>query len=160
MSIDSVRLSNHLILYYPLFLLPSPFILQIFQILDFPECSLHTSHKLVIDNLEQQSSTFLAPGPSFVKDSYFMDGQRGWFQDDSSTLTFIGHLISLLLHQLHLRSSGIRSRRLGTPDLESWLDSGSFFSQQDNFIDNVVSFHQEVCDVSYCWCSGHISILY
>ena len=40
-------------------------------------------------------------------------GRGGWFGDDSSTL----HLFLLLLHQLHLRSSGIRSQRLGTPAL-------------------------------------------
>ena len=39
----------------------------------------------------------------------------GWFQDDSSAL----HLLStlLLLDQLHLISSGIRSWRMGTPAL-------------------------------------------
>ena len=39
----------------------------------------------------------------------------GWFQDDSSALHLLCTLFLLLLHQLHLRSSGIRSRRLGTP---------------------------------------------
>ena len=39
----------------------------------------------------------------------------GSFQDDSSALHLLCTLFLLLLHQLHLRSSGIRSRRLGTP---------------------------------------------
>ena len=39
----------------------------------------------------------------------------GWFQDDSSALHLLCTLFLLLLHQLHLRSSGIRSWRLGTP---------------------------------------------
>ena len=39
----------------------------------------------------------------------------GWFQDDSSALHLLCTLFLFLLHQLHLRSSGIRSRRLGTP---------------------------------------------
>ena len=40
----------------------------------------------------------------------------GCFWDDSSVL----HLLcTLLLHQLHLRSSGIRSWRLGTPVLDN-----------------------------------------
>ena len=42
-------------------------------------------------------------------------GKGAWFQDDSSALHLLFTLFLLLLHQLHLRSSGIRSRRLGTP---------------------------------------------
>ena len=38
-------------------------------------------------------------------------GWEGWFGDDSSTLRL---LCTLLSHQLHLRSSGIRSQRLET----------------------------------------------
>ena len=41
-----------------------------------------------------------------------------WFQDDSSTLHLLCPLFLLLLHQLHLRSSGIRSWKLVTPVLE------------------------------------------
>ena len=37
--------------------------------------------------------------------------------DDSRPLHLLSTLFLLLLHQLHLRSSGIRSRRLGTPGL-------------------------------------------
>ena len=47
-------------------------------------------------------------------------GEEGWLrwsQDDSSTLHLLFTLFLLLLHQLHLRSSGIRSRKLGTPAL-------------------------------------------
>lgn len=48
-------------------------------------------------------------------------GSGGWFQDDSSA----SHLLcTLSLHQLRLRSSSIRSWRLGTPALEAsslWL---------------------------------------
>ena len=39
----------------------------------------------------------------------------GWFLDDSNALHFLCILFLLLLRQLHLRSSGIRSQRLGTP---------------------------------------------
>ena len=42
---------------------------------------------------------------------------RGWFQDDSSSLCSLCTLLLLLFHQLHLRSSGIRAQRLGTPGL-------------------------------------------
>ena len=65
-------------------------------------------------SLKPQASTFLAPGTCFLEDDFFMDWVGGWFQDDSSTLHLSCTLFLLLLHQLHLRSSGIRSRRLGT----------------------------------------------
>ena len=44
-------------------------------------------------------------------------GEGEWFRDDSSTLHLLCTLFLLLLYQLHLRSSGIRSWRLGTPNL-------------------------------------------
>ena len=44
-------------------------------------------------------------------------GQEGWFQDNSNALHLLCTLFLLLLHQLHLRSSGIRFQRLETPDL-------------------------------------------
>ena len=62
------------------------------------------------------------------KDNFFMDwvfhGLRGggWFWDDSSALHLLCTLpLSLLLHQLHLRSSSIRFQRLGTPVLNHTL---------------------------------------
>ena len=42
---------------------------------------------------------------------------QGWFGDDSSTLHLLCILFLLLLHQFHLRSSGIKSWKLGTPAL-------------------------------------------
>ena len=46
-------------------------------------------------------------------------GGGQWFQDDRSTLCT---LFLLLSHQHHLRSSGIRIQRMGTPALEKqWL---------------------------------------
>ena len=42
----------------------------------------------------------------------------GWFQDDSGALHLSCILCLLLLHQLHLRSAGIKSQRLGIPTLE------------------------------------------
>ena len=44
-------------------------------------------------------------------------GNGGWFLDDSTALHFLCTLFQLLLHQLHHRSSGIRSQRVGTPGL-------------------------------------------
>ena len=72
--------------------------------------------------LEQQSPTFLGSGISFMEESFSTDlgegGRAEWFQDDSSTLHLLCTLFLLFLYQLHLRSSGIRSWRLGTPALE------------------------------------------
>ena len=45
--------------------------------------------------------------------------RREWFGDDSNELHLLCTLFLLLFHQLHLRSSGIRSQRLGTPVLEN-----------------------------------------
>ena len=42
-------------------------------------------------------------------------GGGGWLWDDSSASHLLCNLFLLLLHQLHLRSSGIRPHRLGTP---------------------------------------------
>ena len=42
---------------------------------------------------------------------------KGWFGDDSNTLHLLCILFLLLLHQFHLRSSGIKSWKLGTPAL-------------------------------------------
>ena len=52
-------------------------------------------------------------------------GKRGWFQDDSSTQHLLDTLLLLLLHQLHLKSSGIRPRRLGTPAL-NWINNKTY----------------------------------
>ena len=47
-----------------------------------------------------------------------------WFQDVSSTLHLLCTLFILLLHQIHLRSLGIRSQRLGTLVLWGWVIKG------------------------------------
>ena len=67
----------------------------------------------------QQSPTILAPGTSLVKDNFSMHWGGGgrWFQDDSSTLYLLCTLFLVMLHQLHLRLSGIRSQSLGSPGL-------------------------------------------
>ena len=53
-----------------------------------------------------------------MEDNFSTDWELGgWFQDDSRTLHLLWTLFLLLLHQLHLRSSDIRSQRLGTPAL-------------------------------------------
>ena len=57
----------------------------------------------------------LASGAGFLEDSFSMDPGwvGGWFGDDSDTLPSLCALFLLLLHQLRLRPSGIRSCRLG-----------------------------------------------
>ena len=66
--------------------------------------------------LDQQSPTLLALGTGFVKDNFSMDQEMiwGWFMQHLLCTLFL-----LLLYQLHLRSSGIRSWRLGNPALEN-----------------------------------------
>ena len=56
----------------------------------------------------------------FHEDNFSMNlGKgRGWFGNDSSALHLLCTLFLLLLHQLHLRESGIRSQRLGAPELK------------------------------------------
>ena len=48
-------------------------------------------------------------------------GVGEWFQDDSSTLHLLCTLFLLLFCQLHLRSSGMRSWRLGIPALNNFI---------------------------------------
>ena len=51
-------------------------------------------------------------------DNFSVDqGMGGWFQDDSSALHLLCTFL-LLLYQLHLRSLGIRSQKLGMPGLK------------------------------------------
>ena len=66
---------------------------------------------LVVPNLFGTRDKFL--GRQFFHGS----GGRAWFWDDANTLRLLCILFLSLLHQLHLRSSGIRSQRLGTPVL-------------------------------------------
>ena len=74
---------------------------------------------------------FLAPGTSFMEDNSSTDWRQGWFQDDSSTLYLLCTSFLLLLCQLHLRSSGIRSWRLGTVALEYWFKENTHFSYEN-----------------------------
>ena len=70
--------------------------------------------------LQQRFPTFLPPGTRFVEDNFSTDlWGAGWWVvwDDSSALHLLCVSFLLLLHQLHLRSSGIRSRKLGTPGI-------------------------------------------
>ena len=60
---------------------------------------------------------FLAPGTYFMETIFPRTREGGWFGDDSRALHLLCTLFLLLLHQLHLRSSGTKSWRLGTPGL-------------------------------------------
>ena len=62
----------------------------------------------------QWSPSFLAPRSSFMEDSIAID-QRRQGGSGMIQMLYIYCALWLLLHQLHLRSSGIRSWRLGTP---------------------------------------------
>ena len=48
-------------------------------------------------------------------------GVGGYFQDDSGTLHVLHALFLLLLHQLHLKSSSLRFRSLGTSGLQDTI---------------------------------------
>ena len=61
--------------------------------------------------------TFLATGTVVLEDNFSTDRYRVWFWDDSSAFHLLCTLFLSLLYQLLLRSSGIRSWRLGTPIL-------------------------------------------
>ena len=63
----------------------------------------------------QWSPTFLYQGQLSWMTVFPWTAVGGWFRDDSSTLHLFCTLPLLLIHQLHLRSSGIRSQRLGSP---------------------------------------------
>ena len=52
---------------------------------------------------------------------FYRQLRGGWFWDDSSELHLLCTLFLLLLYQLHLKSSGFRSWRLGTPGLIYWV---------------------------------------
>ena len=71
---------------------------------------------------DKRCPTFLAPGTNFTGNNFSMDWEWG---DGlvSSTLHLLCTLFLLLLRQLHLRSPGTRSQRLGTPELEDVSDS-------------------------------------
>ena len=67
-----------------------------------------------ISILMQPSPTFLASGTCLLENKIFPWTEwEGGFWDESSTLHLLCTLFLLLLHQLHVRSSDIRSRRLG-----------------------------------------------
>lgn len=75
----------------------------------------------IMDPLEQWPSTFLAPKAGFWwKITFSTDGggREGWFRESSGALHLLCTLFPLLLRQVPLRSSGIRSGRWGTPALE------------------------------------------
>ena len=68
--------------------------------------------------LGQQPPTFEGPGAGLMEDSFSMRwGGDGFVMIQAHYLHYTLYFLLLLLHQLHLRSSGIRARRLGTPGL-------------------------------------------
>ena len=93
--------------------------------------------------LEQSSPTFVASGIGLMEDHFSMDPGGGGFQEDSGTLLLLRTLF--LLHQLHIRSSGIRYQRLRG----SWLQDGAlgpFATQQpwDSFANGILSAQSQL----------------
>ena len=89
------------------------FLPSIFYLTSSTPRDLFQEGRCSVLSLKQQSPTFLAPETSFVEDNFSTDGM-GWFGNDSSVLHVL-HTVFPLLHELQLRSSGIRSYRLRTP---------------------------------------------
>ena len=83
----------------------------------FPGKSTGVGCHRLLHILRQRSPMFLAPGTSFVEDNFPMAQGGVEFQDDSRTCHLLCSLFLLLLHQVHLIIPGIRSRRLGPPEL-------------------------------------------
>ena len=124
---------------------------------------------MVSVTLKQCSPTFLAPGTSFVEDSFStVQAMGGWLGDDSRALRLLCTLFLFLLHQLLLRASGIRSQRLGTPTLKDPssmpLPLGESYKgpkEVDNvcLISNSVSRIDKFCYLSRKYLFGYQSTL-
>jgi len=78
------------------------------------EKNIRNKGAIITDTIDQWSLTFLAPGTGFLGDNFPTDWSGGWFLDNSTALYLLCSLVLLLLHQLNLRPSGIRSWRLVT----------------------------------------------
>ena len=107
-----------LLLLFPTSLLFSFHHAKLFRFQDTCEDS-PLSFRSVVSNLFDTRDQFC--GRQF----FYGLGERGMIQDDSSTLRLLHTLFLLLLHQLHLRSSGIRSWRLGTLVLKQGFSGGA-----------------------------------
>ena len=71
-----------------------------------------------MNGVMQQSPTLLGPGTSCMEDNFSMDQGRGDGFGMNWAHNFYCALYFWLLHQSQLRSSGIRSQRLETPDVK------------------------------------------
>ena len=90
----------------------------------FCSCWLLFDLKILLQLNQSSSSLPSRVGTSFAEDNFSTDsGGEGWIWDDSHALHLLRTVFLLLLHQLYLRSSGIRSWRLGTPVLEPVFSS-------------------------------------
>ena len=86
--------------------------------------------------LDKWSPTNLFDTRDWFRGKIFFPGPGGYdgerWGDGFKCVTFVMHLFLLLLYQLHLRSSDIRSQRLGIPVLDSlevkWSESHSVVS--------------------------------
>ena len=78
-----------------------------------------TSHDPLMISWSTSCQQFWHRGPIIWKTIFPWMRSRGWFLDDSNALCLLCNIFLLLLHHLHLRSSGIRSWRLGTPEIEN-----------------------------------------
>ena len=103
------------------------------------------------NTLSQWSPIFSATGSDFMKDNFFTAGVEGWRGGDGFRVIqahFLCTVFPLLLYQLHRRSSGTRSQRLGTPDLNDLPPRpGSLLKHS--------SFHPALLTlIQLCWPQG------
>ena len=77
------------------------------------------------------------PWDRFCRRVFSRTGEERWFQDDSSTLHLLYTFFFLLLHQLHLTLSDIRSQSFETPALNFLI----FLSSLSFFLFSMCGFH-------------------
>ena len=73
-----------------------------------------------LDGIHQWPPAFWHQGLVPCKTVSPSTGGRGWFLGDSRALRLLCILFLILLDQIQLRSSGIRSQSLGTPGIHDW----------------------------------------
>ena len=113
------------------------------EILCSGSCAGRKVKKIII--FKQAVPNLFGTRDQFLVDNFSMNLLGVWFWDDSSALHLLCSLFLLLFYQLHLRSAGIRSWRLGTPDLSSLfgLNDGNLGMTEDE----MVGWHH--------WLNGH-----
>ena len=124
--------------------LPTPLRLE-------PSTSFHSSHcikkerKITVLRSEMYLYNHKAAAPNLFgtrawfhgRQFFHRPGTGPWLQDDSSALHWLWTLFLLLFHQLHFRSSGIRSQRLEAPAI-NYISTKTRNSKFQNIWEKIV----------------------